>query len=371
MARNFASASNNFIDCGSGLAPGTSNFSYGCWFKTTASTYSLIAKSLFGAAVGRFYLANTGGTGLQAGWTDSAGNGLSTGSVTGLSDGNWHQATVTVNRTGNLLLYVDGTLQQTSSISANSTVSWTTTDHLLFGAYNDASGGTSGGVNFPLNGSMAEVFFIQRILSANEVKTLTRFKPSRLGTLWRYWPLDGLASPEVDLSGSANNGTLSGTTRANHAPVTLFARRQPYTQFDIAAVIVPCAAAGASASLASTGVILVSAKIASSGVSGTSGNSPLIRNVPFQSQGKTASAGSSVLWAARNMRAEGDSSSSLAFGSVLGISMLLTASGASGASADHATLTVSRPFQKISPRAVTIIDTSEFTGSAKIARRTA
>jgi hypothetical protein len=46
-----------------------------------------------------------------------------------------------------------------------------------------------------------------------------RFRP---GSLAGYWPMWGLHSPEPDMTGNANNLTLSGTAAANHAPVTNF-----------------------------------------------------------------------------------------------------------------------------------------------------
>jgi hypothetical protein len=42
-----------------------------------------------------------------------------------------------------------------------------------------------------------------------------------------WWPLDGFASPEVDLSRNAFNGALTGTTAAFGPPLMPFTPRTP------------------------------------------------------------------------------------------------------------------------------------------------
>jgi|SRR6516162_2360494 len=49
----------------------------------------------------------------------------------------------------------------------------------------------------------------------------------RKGSLKGWWPLDGFSSPEPDLSGNANNGTLTGTTRVFGPPMMAFTPRWP------------------------------------------------------------------------------------------------------------------------------------------------
>ena len=41
-----------------------------------------------------------------------------------------------------------------------------------------------------------------------------------------YLPMWGLSSPEPDLSGNANNGTLTGTSYADHPPVTGYTKKK-------------------------------------------------------------------------------------------------------------------------------------------------
>ena len=79
-----------------------------------------------------------------------------------------------------------------------------------------------------LNGRLAEAAIHTAALSAGEMLALSRgVRPTRVRpqSLAGYWPLWGLSSPEPDLSGSANNGTLHGTSQADHAPLTLFTRK--------------------------------------------------------------------------------------------------------------------------------------------------
>lgn len=91
---------------------------------------------------------------------------------------------------------------------------------------------TAGTANFRINcadqsaptfcfaGSVAEVAVWNSVLSNNEVATLATVCPDSVhrSSLVAYYPLYGMSSPEPDLSGAANNGTVTGTTLANHAP---------------------------------------------------------------------------------------------------------------------------------------------------------
>lgn len=80
-------------------------------------------------------------------------------------------------------------------------------------------------------GSIAEACIWNVALTDSEVAALAKgVRPSRMRPLSivGYWPLWGLASPETDLSGAANNMVLTAAPpAANHAPVTLFTRKSP------------------------------------------------------------------------------------------------------------------------------------------------
>ena len=84
--------------------------------------------------------------------------------------------------------------------------------------------GMQGGVLF--DGRIAEVGIWTVTLSAAEVLALSKgVSPRRIrpDSLIGYWPLYGVASPEPDLSGSVQNGTVTAATLADHAPVGSYA----------------------------------------------------------------------------------------------------------------------------------------------------
>jgi Concanavalin A-like lectin/glucanases superfamily len=71
------------------------------------------------------------------------------------------------------------------------------------------------------DGSIADNGLWNVILSSNEITALaTGVRPGQIRrqSLVFWMPLDGLASPEPDLSGNANNGTLNGTTKVFGPP---------------------------------------------------------------------------------------------------------------------------------------------------------
>lgn len=84
--------------------------------------------------------------------------------------------------------------------------------------------GNDAGPN-PYTGYLAEFGFWNCLLATKELTALSKgIKPNRIrpASLKAYYPLWGLQSPEPDLSGNKNSAVLTGTTRANHAPVNEF-----------------------------------------------------------------------------------------------------------------------------------------------------
>jgi hypothetical protein len=84
------------------------------------------------------------------------------------------------------------------------------------------------GRNFP--GSLADGAQWNTNLSAAEITALSKgARPYtiRPANLLGWWPLDGLQSPEEELSGAKNNGTLTGTTAAFGPPYMQFTPRWP------------------------------------------------------------------------------------------------------------------------------------------------
>jgi hypothetical protein len=80
------------------------------------------------------------------------------------------------------------------------------------------------------NGRIADMAIWNVVLTAGEASALAngaRPPTIRPNALLRYWPLDGLQSPEPDLSGHVNNGTVTGTALAAGPPVMMFTPHWP------------------------------------------------------------------------------------------------------------------------------------------------
>ena len=71
---------------------------------------------------------------------------------------------------------------------------------------------------YTCDGRLAHALVFNRILTVAEMGAL-QFGRLITNGLIGYWPLWGVASPEADLSGNVNNGTVTGATAANHAPI--------------------------------------------------------------------------------------------------------------------------------------------------------
>ncbi len=95
------------------------------------------------------------------------------------------------------------------------------TGALIPGSSNFGIGGRPSGSLYPFQGRIAEVAVWNVALSSGEISALAHGAPPskiRPGNLVGYWPLHGFASPEPDLRENSHNGTLTGTTEANHCP---------------------------------------------------------------------------------------------------------------------------------------------------------
>jgi hypothetical protein len=176
--------------------------------------------------------------------------GLYRGSISGGSDLFWaynfqgaeHRvsATIDVGVWTHLALWHDGTNLKIykNGAEANSTASGAT-DNLngLLKVFQ----GNNASVSFI--GDQAEVTVWNAALAAHEIAALAA-KVSPLGlrrsALKAHWPLWGLHSPEIDLSGLGHPLTLTTLDASNHAPVAPYSRR--YWR----AGVEPAAAAGGS-----------------------------------------------------------------------------------------------------------------------------
>ncbi len=136
-------------------------------------------------------------------------------------DNAWHTAMVVEYSSGGMQyaeLWLDGELRGTTVGTANPSYA-EYFDRFAVGRKMHASPVEA------LTGTVAEVGIVAARPNSDQAVALHRGLPGRRvfgKDMKGDWPLWGRHSPEIDLSGLANNLTLSGTSAANHAPVTPF-----------------------------------------------------------------------------------------------------------------------------------------------------
>jgi hypothetical protein len=119
-------------------------------------------------------------------------------------------------------MYVDGITQSTNAAINALSASILNTITPYIGSRNNA--------NSFFNGNYADICQWTVVLTAAEVLALSKgARPYtiRSKSINAYWPIDGFASPEPDLSGNVNNGTLTGTAQVFGPPFAAFTPRWP------------------------------------------------------------------------------------------------------------------------------------------------
>jgi Concanavalin A-like lectin/glucanases superfamily len=224
MARNFNGSSDQInLSISSGLNSGHSQ-SLSVWAYTNTLTNPGTIFTVEGVGTTTITLAmygapNNGKLGFfcTGGSVNISAGALSTNTWThlvGVSDG----STITA-------LYINGVLDSTGGASAgNGVTSPTVVGGIGYQAYSGINGGF-------WNGNIADVCLWDGVLlSALEIAQLAKgIRPStiRPKSIVSWWPLDGLQSPEPDLSGNAYNGTLTGTAKAFGPPLDQSTPRWP------------------------------------------------------------------------------------------------------------------------------------------------
>lgn len=225
MARSF-NGSTDFINCGNSatLNP-TTNLTIMSWMYQTSSLTSSagITFARDDNTLGRSYALGIVDYGSGAIYTSNInGTAPFTSGGTGQIMNQWvHLIALTSSGTGSQI-WVNGAQSGTSGTYAapNSTTGNTTIGERTFV-----------GAQGWWPGRIADVAIWNVALTPAEILALSRGarpftirEPALLG----YWPLDGLQSPEPDLSGFAHNGTLNGTTAVSiGAPVMMLTPRTP------------------------------------------------------------------------------------------------------------------------------------------------
>ncbi len=160
------------------------------------------------------YLADNFATG---GTENYDGTGAGT-----ISTNTWTHVGFVFPSSGNAHSYINGVLD--GSVGAGNTTHATTSVQSFVIGSDPHLGGRF------LSGRVADVGVWSAALTVGEIAGLAggrRPSEVRQGALVGWWPLDGLASPEPDLSGNAFNGTLTGTSAAAGPPVSMFTPRWP------------------------------------------------------------------------------------------------------------------------------------------------
>lgn len=221
MARNFDGVDDDIVVTGnSGLNLGTGDFTIACWINFDAIDTDgsrVVEQGSDSIALSpQVYFAST--TVLKL--TFQIGNdfGGRVQHATALTVGTDYF--ISVRRNSSNLVEVD--VWDVNLAKVGSTASATKTDDL-----SPASGNLNIGKDAAFaattrwNGDLAHLWWIKARLNDNELKGIA-FTSKPLTANYRHWPLWGLDSPEPDLSGNGDDGTVTEAIRSNHPPITLF-----------------------------------------------------------------------------------------------------------------------------------------------------
>ncbi len=220
MARSF-NGTTDIINCGNGSSLNPAAITVLAWINQigTAHAYNAIASRTSSGAGGDgdyvLYLSVNAivvymTAGAQAPFVDP-------GSVT-ITPGVWASVGFSYSSSAGLITYVNGAQADTGG----GTVPFGGGNTQSFRIADDGFAARQ----FP--GSIAEVAVWNTPLSLTEISAFNlgirawRIRPK---SLIGYWPLDGIESPEPDLSGNKNNGTLTGTALVSGPPFTAFTPR--------------------------------------------------------------------------------------------------------------------------------------------------
>ncbi|MDD5397232.1 MAG: DUF2341 domain-containing protein [Candidatus Moranbacteria bacterium] len=195
--------SSQYLNMGDVLDMSTNSFTTNVWVKTTSTANTgLIGKSSARGLSGRY------ATNISAGNIVTIFEGSSVVTSTGTpfaayADGKWHMITTVFDRTGNMSLYVDGALKNSTSISGQAAVDMQSTDPFYVGQYGNATG-TGPLAGYYFNGSVdnAKVYNYART-PAQIAWDFNRGAP--IG----WWKMDECQGNTLfDASGNGDNGAV-------------------------------------------------------------------------------------------------------------------------------------------------------------------
>lgn len=232
MARKFVRASSQYLELAAAVLTATP-FTMSAWFNTSSATtvQGIVGLNASANTTNYFRLDVDAANKVRMGTS-----GTFTSTSTTFSVGTWNHAAFVSIASNSRAVYLNGAGKATNT-SGVTPSGLNLTDV-------GCDGGSSRSNYF--NGSIAEVGIWNVALTDQEVSALAAGAlphTVRPGKLVAYWPLWGLHSPEIDLSGSAQNMVITGATAANHAPVTLFTRKAR-TPVDVASGVYDPGASG-------------------------------------------------------------------------------------------------------------------------------
>jgi hypothetical protein len=185
----------------SGLSSGTGAITVAAWFLPPPSATIFGSIASFNGQTGCFM--NGAAYTLQAFY-----NNTQVGTSSAMTAGVWAHVAVVYNGTS-ATQYLNGVAAGgPTTIAAGSQTDF----RALSDTFNE---------NIQAGGAAADVAFWNTNLSAGQIAQLAAgYRPVDVNSanLQEWWPLSGYSSPEPDISGNANNGTLTGTTQAPMPP---------------------------------------------------------------------------------------------------------------------------------------------------------
>ena len=186
--------------------------------KSASNVYYTIEIRVNGANLKPFIVAR------NTGW-----NGLEGTTNLSISNDTWYSIVGVLRSATNREIYVNGISEAGGSGQTSVTLS-SNLDRISVGALDRSSTG-----NY-VEGSLAEAVVCDHEWSLSEIISYSNGIPaSRLRRNGWYLPILGNSSPEVDLSGNNNHGTVTGTLITAHPTVGRYAKRRHSFSFISAA----------------------------------------------------------------------------------------------------------------------------------------
>ena len=190
------------------------------WFYQTSATDQITGGQELNST--HYVLFDTNGTTLGIAYaSQNGGSQTAVSATTNYALNSWHHAAYT-STSALGTIYLDGGGKNTVvPVGGAGSFPGTTTP---------VTGGAAQ-LRF-FDGRIAEFAMWTAVLTDAEILALAKGIPPsqiRRNSLVLYWPLWGVSSPEPDLGGN-RNGTVTGATLADHAPVGRYAPVMSYTR---------------------------------------------------------------------------------------------------------------------------------------------